>query len=205
MPAAIPAPVSQIFAPKEILGAGDKIGRYKIEKELGSGAMGVVYKAHDPNTDRFVAVKVLQPGLDSRAKELEQRFRREARAAGRLKHTNIVIVHDADVVRGQWCIIVEYLDGNTLGELIELEGGQTVERVAFILTQVCAALDYAHGCGVIHRDIKPSNIMILENDQIKVTDFDLASIVAEPSLTQTDAVFGHAALHVARTIQGTGG
>lgn len=173
----------------EMLVSG-KIGRYKIEGELGRGAMGIVYKAHDPHIDRFVALKVLQAIPGPHAKELEQRFRREAQVAGTLDHPNIVQVYDADVAQGQWYIVMEYLEGKSLAEVIALEGPQSLNRVKDIVVQICNALAYAHEQHVIHRDIKPSNIMILGNDRVKVADFGLASIASEASLTRTEDFLG---------------
>ncbi|RMF37771.1 MAG: response regulator [Chloroflexi bacterium] len=166
---------------------GHRIGRYEILEELGRGAMGIVYKARDPNIDRIVALKVLHPTL-SAYPELQQRFRREARSAGRLVHPNIVIVFDAAEDRGTSFLVMEYLDGPTLAAVIEREGPLSVPRSVQIAIQTCDALDYAHQQGVIHRDIKPSNIILLPGDQVKITDFGIAKLVEGPQLTRTGIV-----------------
>jgi hypothetical protein len=177
-------------APTWTLTSGDHIGRYQIESKRGDGAMGIVYKAYDPNINRFVALKVLRPIPGPRAGELEERFRREAQAAGKLEHPNIVTVYDADVVEGQWYIVMEYLEGKTLAEIVAQEGARPLEWVTDIMTQTCAALNYAHEHQVVHRDVKPSNIMVLEDDRVKMTDFGLASITADSDLTNADAFLG---------------
>ncbi len=166
---------------------GRYIGRYEILEELGRGAMGIVYKARDPNIDRIVALKVLHPALSAHP-ELQQRFRREARSAGRLVHPNIVIVFDAAEDRGTSFLVMEYLDGPTLATVIEREGPLSVQRSVQIAIQICDALDYAHQQGVIHRDIKPSNVILLPGDQVKITDFGIAKLVEGPQLTRTGIV-----------------
>ncbi|RMF28338.1 MAG: response regulator, partial [Chloroflexi bacterium] len=160
---------------QERQGNGRCIGRYEILEELGRGAMGIVYKARDPNIDRIVALKVLHPSL-SAYPELQQRFRREARSAGRLVHPNIVIVFDAAEDRGTSFLVMEYLDGPTLATVIEREGPLSVSRSIQIAVQICQALDYAHRQGVIHRDIKPSNVILLPGDRVKITDFGIAKL-----------------------------
>ncbi|HEC02059.1 MAG TPA: NACHT domain-containing protein, partial [Phycisphaerales bacterium] len=164
-PAEAPAPASSPPVQAETSAPGGQIGRYEIEAELGRGARGIVYKAYDPNIGRFVALKVLQVTPGPYAEEWEQHFRREARAAGKLRHPNIVTVYDADAISGQWYIAMEYLEGKTLAEIIRQEGAQSLEWVTDIVTQTCDALNYAHEHRVIHRDIKPSNIMVLEDGQ----------------------------------------
>lgn len=182
-----PLPPALVEAPAP----GSQIGRYEIEAELGSGAMGIVYKAYDPNVGRFVALKVLRPIISGpRTGELEQRFRREAQAAGKLEHPNIVMVYDADVASGQWYIAMEYLEGKTLAEVVTQAGTRSLEWVTDIVTQTCDALNYAHEHQVVHRDIKPSNIMVLENGRVKVADFGLASVAAASDLTRSGVFLG---------------
>jgi serine/threonine-protein kinase len=170
--------------------ARNKIGRYEIIEELGRGAMGIVYKAFDPNIDRWVALKVMHFGPGAQSEELKRRFKREAISAGRLKHPNIVAVHDADEDRGKPFIVVEYLEGSTLAQVIESESPLTLERVIGIVGQIGAALDYAHQHRVVHRDIKPLNIFLLENDQVKVADFGLAKLISASDLTQNGQIHG---------------
>lgn len=173
---------------------GRLLGRYHIIEELGHGAMGVVYLAHDPNVDRLVALKVMWHDLawlgDEYIEEFRERFRREARAAGRLTHPNIIVVYDADYIEGKSFIVMEYLDGITLDKVVKKEGALTPERAVHIVRQVCEAIDYAHSEGIIHRDIKPVNIMLLENDRAKVTDFGLVKPMYSPRITEPGRLIG---------------
>src|SRR6516162_2324279 len=156
------------------------IGRYRVEKLLGSGAMGEVYRAYDPAIDRLVAIKVLRPELigGSDSEQLLQRFRREARAAGRRFHPNIVAIWDFGDDNGMPFLAMEYVEGRSLGELIKSSGPLIPDRGVKIIMQVLSALGFAHANGIIHRDIKPSNILILPNDDVKVADFGIARIDA---------------------------
>ncbi|MGB6002054.1 MAG: serine/threonine-protein kinase, partial [Thermoanaerobaculia bacterium] len=163
----------------------EAISRYEIVGELGSGAMSRVYLAHDPNLDRKVALKVVLTNLtlDSDAqRELQKRFLLEARAAGKLTHPGIVSVYDADTdpVSGAPYIAMEWIQGRSLRSLLEEHKGIPLPRAAEILSQVAAALDYAHSMGRIHRDIKPSNILMARDGRAKISDFGVAKIVAEP-------------------------
>src|ERR1700757_3426931 len=156
------------------------IGRYRVEKLLGSGAMGEVYRAYDPAIDRLVAIKVLRPELigGSDSEQLLQRFRREARAAGRRFHPNIVAIWDFGDDNGMPFLAMEYVEGRSLGELIKSSGQLTPDRGVKIIMQVLSALGFAHENGIVHRDVKPSNIMVLQNGQVKVADFGIARIDA---------------------------
>jgi serine/threonine-protein kinase len=166
-------------------------GRYELLSELGRGTSGVVYKAHDPKLDRLVALKILRPelvSLDESGVSLKQRFHQEAVAAGRLTHPAIVAVHDVGEADGRPFMVMEYIDGGTLADL--LLGGRPLplaDAVA-IVVQVCAALDYAHRHGVVHRDIKPRNILVGPG-VTKVTDFGTARILGA-SHTQTGTMLG---------------
>jgi eukaryotic-like serine/threonine-protein kinase len=166
-------------------------GRYEILEELGRGTSGVVYKARDPKLDRLVAMKILRPelvSLEESGVSLKQRFHQEAVAAGRLTHSAIVAVHDVGEADGRPFMIMEYIEGGTLADL--LIGGRPLplaDAVA-IVVQVCAALDYAHRHGVVHRDIKPRNILV-EDGVTKVTDFGTARILGA-SHTQTGTMLG---------------
>src|SRR5271169_3192184 len=166
-----------------------KIGRYDITGELGKGAMGVVYKATDPNIGRTVAIKTTRldaHGLDT--EDLLRRFRNEARAAGTLNHPNIVTIYDAGEQDGVFYIAMEYLEGETLHGLLSQHRSLPVEKVIDIVRQVCAGLDYAHAHGVIHRDIKPANIMLAASGAVKVMDFGIAK--AGGTVTATGQVLG---------------
>ena len=166
-------------------------GRYELLSELGRGTSGVVYKAFDPKLDRLVALKILRPELTSLEESgvgFKQRFHQEAVAAGRLTHPAIVAVHDVGEAEGRPFMVMEYIEGGTLADL--LLGGQPLplaDAVEIVL-QVCAALDYAHRHGVVHRDIKPRNILVGPG-VTKVTDFGTARIL-DASHTLTGTMLG---------------
>jgi serine/threonine-protein kinase len=156
------------------------IGRYRIEALLGTGAMGEVYRAYDPAIDRLVAIKVVRPELvaGSGGEQLLERFRREARAAGRRSHPNIVAIWDFGDDNGTPFLVMELVEGQSLDQLVKSFGSLEPRRSVAIITQVLSALGFAHGNGIVHRDIKPSNIMILPGDQVKVADFGIARLDA---------------------------
>jgi serine/threonine protein kinase len=156
------------------------IGRYRIEALLGTGAMGEVYRAHDPAIDRLVAIKVVRPELvaGSGGEQLLGRFRREARAAGRRFHPNIVAIWDFGDDHGTPFLVMELVEGQSLDQLIKSSGPLAQARSVAIITQVLSALGFAHASGIVHRDIKPSNIMVLPGDQVKVADFGIARLEA---------------------------
>lgn len=142
--------------------------------------MGEVYRAHDPVIDRVVAIKVLRPELitGSGAEQLLQRFRREARAAGRRVHPNIVAIWDFGEDNGVPFLVMELVEGSSLDEIMKTSGRVAADRSIRIMTQVLSALGFAHESGVVHRDVKPSNIMVLPQDHVKVADFGIARIDA---------------------------
>ncbi|MBA3353285.1 MAG: protein kinase [Blastocatellia bacterium] len=158
-------------------------GKYQIERELGRGGMGTVYLAIHLGTERPVAVKVIAPQFMERA-EFVERFRREARAAGRLRHPNVVNVTDfgfAETSDGRAAyLVMEYLDGCTLGEILEEEHNLPIAWTLDILEQVCSAVHEAHEQGIIHRDLKPDNIWLEPNQRggytVKVLDFGIAKL-----------------------------
>jgi eukaryotic-like serine/threonine-protein kinase len=154
------------------------IGRYRIEATLGAGAMGEVYRAYDPLIDRPVAIKVVRPELISGggSEQWLQRFRREARAAGRRFHPNVIAVLDFGDDNGVPFLAMEYVDGRSLDAVIKASGPLEPSRGVPIITQVLSALGFIHENGVVHRDVKPSNIMVLESGQIKIADFGIARI-----------------------------
>src|SRR6201987_4244264 len=156
------------------------IGRYRIEALLGTGAMGEVYRAHDPAIDRLVAIKVVRPELvaGSGGAQLLERFRREARAAGRRFHPNIVAIWDFGDDNGTPFLVMELVEGQSLDQLIKSSGPPPPVRSVSIITQVLSALGFAHTNGIVHRDIKPSNVMVLPGDQVKVADFGIARLEA---------------------------
>jgi serine/threonine-protein kinase len=170
-----------------------KIGRYQITRELGRGAMGVVYHAIDPTIGRPVAIKTLRlrelDDGDERSR-LRERLFREARSAGALSHPGIVTIYDMDEVDGLAYIAMEFVDGDTLDDLLRQPAGLSRERVMEVLTQAAAALDYAHRKGIIHRDIKPANIMIDTAGAVKITDFGIAKITQMEGQTLTGVLIG---------------
>jgi len=171
----------------------DRIGRYKIVRELGRGAMGIVYHAIDPNIGRPVAIKTIQLTQGRKPEDVEkmrERLFREARSAGILSHPGIVTIYDVEQQGDLAYIAMEYVDGPTLDQLMNEPGTMTPEKMFSILAQAAAAMDYAHSKGIIHRDIKPANIMITKDGTTKITDFGIAKITASESLTMTNAIVG---------------
>ena len=169
---------------------GAKINdRYQIIKTLGEGGMANVYLAYDTILNRNVAVKVLRGDLASDEKFV-RRFQREALSASNLSHPNIVEMYDFGEEDGQNYIVMEYVPGKTLKQLIKKRGTLTVTEVIDIMLQLTDGMAHAHDSYIIHRDIKPQNIMILENGMIKITDFGIAMALNETQLTQTNSVMG---------------
>jgi serine/threonine-protein kinase len=168
----------------------DHIGRYKIVAELGKGAMGVVYKATDPNIGRTVALKTMRVDVvhGMEAEEIVRRFHAEARNAGVLNHTNIVTIYDAQELEGVFYIAMEFIEGQTLLELLK-HGNLSPEKILDITRQVCAGLDYASARGIVHRDIKPANIMIEADGTVKIMDFGIAKSIGT-GMTSTGQVLG---------------
>jgi len=171
----------------------DRIGRYQIVKELGRGAMGVVYQAVDPTIGRHVAIKTIRLGElddpDERAK-LRERLFREARSAGILSHPGIVTIYDMEEQGDVAFIAMEFVDGPTLDQLLSGREPIARERLTSILRQTAAALDYAHGKGIVHRDIKPANIMLASDGAVKITDFGIAKVTTSQQYTQTGTILG---------------
>ena len=167
------------------------LGKYEVRRELGRGAMGVVYEGYDPQIKRVIALKTIRPdqlaGDDSAT--VIARFRREAQAAGRLSHPNIVPVYDFGEDAGVWYIAMEFVKGRELKECFEANERFRTPDIVRIMSQILAALDYAHRQGVVHRDIKPANVFLLDDGSVKVADFGIAHIESS-SLTQVGAVLG---------------
>ncbi len=169
---------------------GQKINdRYQIIKSIGEGGMANVYLAYDTILDRNVAVKVLRGDLATDEKFV-RRFQREALSASSLSHPNIVEVYDVGEDNGSYYIVMEYIEGKHLKELIKKRGKLTLSEVIDIMSQVCDGLATAHDSYIIHRDIKPQNIMILDSGLVKITDFGIAMALNSTQLTQTNSVMG---------------
>jgi len=171
----------------------DRIGRYKIVRELGRGAMGVVYHAIDPNIGRPVAIKTIQLGSVRNPDEqqrLRERLFREARSAGILSHPGIVTIYDVEQQDDVAYIAMEYVDGPTLDQLLSGPPLLAPDRMFSILAQTATALDYAHQKGIVHRDIKPANIMIAADGTAKIADFGIAKITASEQFTMTGSIVG---------------
>ncbi|HUP85385.1 MAG TPA: Stk1 family PASTA domain-containing Ser/Thr kinase [Acidimicrobiales bacterium] len=177
-------------------------GRYEIARHIARGGMAEVYLARDLMLDRPVALKVLFPEL-STDRNFVERFRREAQAAANLSHPNIVSIYDWGEEEGTYFIVMEYIEGRTLGQIIRSEGPLLADRAAEIGADVAGALAFAHKSGVVHRDVKPGNVLISPNGQVKVTDFGIARAAnSDQDLTQTGAVMGTATYFSPEQAQG---
>ncbi|HEX2586518.1 MAG TPA: protein kinase, partial [Steroidobacteraceae bacterium] len=171
----------------------ETLGRYVIDKEIGKGAMGVVYLGHDPKINRIVAIKAIpltDEFQDDDLVEARDRFFREAEMAGRLNHPGIVTIFDAGEERGLAYIAMEFIQGEHLSNYTEPQRLLPVRKVLSLVTRMADALHYAHLQNVVHRDIKPANIMFnIETDALKITDFGIARL-ADVSRTKTGIVLG---------------
>ena len=175
---------------EENLAPGDILGGFKIEKELGRGGMGVVFKAHELSLNRKVALKVLGQKLTF-DEEFITRFKREAQIVAAMNHPNIVKILSFGEEQGLYYFAMEYIKGKDLGQILQEKKVLPMEEALFIIGQVAGALDEAHRRGVVHRDLKPSNIMLDRMGRVKVTDFGVA--FAEEStvkLTKTGLFLG---------------
>ena len=173
-----------------VITKGQKINdRYQIIKTIGEGGMANVYLAYDTILERNVAVKVLRGDLATDEKFV-RRFQREALSASSLSHPNIVEVYDVGEDNGIYYIVMEYIEGKHLKQLLKKRGKLTLNEVIDIMLQITDGMACAHDSYIIHRDIKPQNIMILENGIVKITDFGIAMALNSTQLTQTNSVMG---------------
>ena len=169
---------------------GQKINdRYEIVKSIGEGGMANVYLAVDLILNRKVAIKILRGDLANDEKFI-RRFQREALAASSLSHPNIVEMYDVGEDNGNYYIVMEYIEGKTLKQLLKKRGHLTVGEAVDIMLQITDGMVHAHDSYIIHRDLKPQNIMIQEDGQIKITDFGIAMALNSTQLTQTNSVMG---------------
>lgn len=169
---------------------GQKINdRYEILQTIGEGGMANVYLAKDPILERNVAIKVLRGDLANDEKFV-RRFQREALSASSLSHPNIVEIYDVGEDNGNYYIVMEYIPGKNLKQLLKKRGSLTVHEVVDIMLQITSAMSVAHDSMIIHRDLKPQNILIMEDGGVKITDFGIAMALNATQLTQTNSAMG---------------
>ncbi len=168
---------------------GKTLGQYKLVGKIGQGGMAVVYRAYQASLGRNVAIKVLPPQF-AMDQDFVSRFQQEARAVARLKHPNIVTIHDVGVQDGIYYIVMEEIAGKPLDVVIQQTGRLAVSRAVAIVSQVALALDYAHQHGIVHRDIKPANIIVGDEDHVTLTDFGIARAAEGAGLTRTGVMIG---------------
>src|SRR5262245_14074724 len=167
-----------------------RLGKYRIVERIRRGGMRTVYKAHDPMLDRTVALKVISGDIDV-TDELRARFFREAQACARLSHPNVITVYDMGDEDGHLYIVMEFLEGEELRQVIAQKRNVFLEDKLSMMIEVCDGLDYAHKRGIVHRDIKPGNIYVLRDGHVKLLDFGIARIAtAEAGLTRTGLIMG---------------
>jgi tRNA A-37 threonylcarbamoyl transferase component Bud32 len=168
----------------------ETLGRYKVTKEIGRGAMGIVYQGYDPKIDRIVALKTIRKDRLAESRDVEDlvmRFQKEARAAGKLVHPNIIIIYDTGEDEETAYIAMEYIEGDTLENLIQKGIRFPMEKIIDVMDQICDGLEYTHRQGIVHRDLKPSNIMLVKGNRVKITDFGISKVVGAPSSPFTQA------------------
>ena len=180
---------------------GQTISHYKITAKLGEGGMGEVFLATDTSLDRQVALKFLPASLQ-KDPEARERLIREAKAASKLNHKNILTIHAVASAEGRDFIVMEYVEGQSLRELLDSGEDMPILQVLKIGMQICDGLATAHEQSVIHRDIKPANILITPKGQVKITDFGLATWRGASQLTKEGTTVGTAAYMAPEQIQG---
>ena len=168
---------------------GKQIGKYKLLEKRGEGGFGVLYKAFDTVIEREIAFKLLHQQMAAEEK-FSAWFHREAKAMAKLNHPNIVTIYNFEVVDNYHFIVMEYIDGKNVDEILREKGPFSQPELVSIGRQLLSSLGYAHNNGIIHRDIKPSNIMVTESGLVKITDFGIAKILGSSKLTQTGTAAG---------------
>ncbi len=168
---------------------GESVGNHRILSKIGQGGMGTVYEAQDTQLGRRVAIKILNPSLVSNSKELA-RFRAEAKVQANLNHPNIVTLHEFEPYKDSYYMVMEFVVGRNLAEIVKAVGALPAHIVVTITKQVLDGLSVAHRSWVVHRDLKPSNIMLTPDGVAKVMDFGIAKVQGSKSLTATGALVG---------------
>src|SRR5262245_10380009 len=165
------------------------IGRYAVLKPIASGGMGTIFLGRDERLDRLVAIKLLREGFDD--PDLRERFLSEARSVGRLRHINIVTIFDVGEHENQPFIAMEYVEGETLYDLIKRRAPIPLNRKIQLMSELSAGLQYAHRAGIVHRDIKPKNVMLDAEGVVKILDFGIARTMdSRASLTRPGTLIG---------------
>jgi serine/threonine protein kinase len=172
---------------------GQQLGPFIIDKELGSGAMGTVYRARYTKTGQVVAIKIVTPGLGTTNASAMGRFEREAEILKQLNHPNIVRLFGVGKNQGQRYFAMEFIEGESLDRVMARRDRMSWEEVVALGMQLCSALQHAHEKGIVHRDLKPSNLMVLRDGTVKLTDFGIAKDLDETQLTSTNCTVGTAA------------
>ena len=173
-----------------MISKGQKINeRYEVIRSIGEGGMANVYLGYDTILDRNVAIKILRGDL-SNDEKFVRRFQREALSASSLAHPNIVEMYDVGEDDGLYYIVMEYVDGKTLKQLLKKRGNLTLSEAIDIMLQLTDGMAHAHDSYIVHRDLKPQNVMIKDDGQIKITDFGIAMALNSTQLTQTNSVMG---------------
>ena len=180
----------------------DKIGRYQILERVGRGGMGVLYRGHDPVLDREVAVKVMLTDFSDDTEQMRPRFYREAKAAAKLQHRNIVTVFEFAEENNQPHIVMEFLRGVPLSQRMEQSPPLTLDDKLDVVAQLCSGLGYAHAQGVVHRDVKPANVFLLQDGSVKLLDFGIAKL-STSTLTRQGDVLGSAPYMSPEQVAGT--
>lgn len=169
----------------------EKIGKFEIVRLIGEGSTGKVYKAFDPIIDRFVALKVI-PGERVNQPDVLNRFKKEVRTQGRVIHPNVTVIFDVHFVNGDYVIVMEYVQGRTLREMLRKEKVFALPLFYRLTRQICSGLAFAHRQGVIHRDIKPENVNVSDENKVKILDFSIAKFQASATITGMNFLLGSA-------------
>ena len=169
---------------------GTQLGKYELQTEIGRGDLGVVYRGHDPDVARPVAIKVLHADL-ARDQEFARSFMRSAQTSARLNHPNIVSIYDMGADKGQYFFVMEYVEGQSLKQILHERGQMSSDGALSVLRQMSDGLDHAHAQGLVHGGIKPSNVMIDNGGRARLTDLGFVRPIPEPGKTVSSALSTH--------------